>query len=166
MRTVNYTPTAVSTWSRNLEDDSVPEHWYAGCTQEPKIGDTKLRSFHLTFLKRRYQCNNVRAKFMSTSDLCSFCKMEKETCCHLYCSCLRVQQAIQKLGQFLEEYLELNIEGYDKYSVLFSNFRSPVPLLFPFSSNDFCLTRRLQHLGRTKASFCSCLNSWLFCAIT
>ena len=65
---------------------------------------TKLRSFQYRLLQRGLVTNTSLCKWgIKPSELCSFCKQEKETLSHLFYYCTKVQDIWARITLFLKQ---------------------------------------------------------------
>ena len=89
-----------------------------------------VKDFHLLFINRAFQLNNVVSKYRSlVSPECSFCHKEPETYEHLFYECTLVRKLWRKVKRFYQEFVD------DSYLIL-SPFKC---LLSLFKSRLLCL---------------------------
>ena len=84
-----------------------------------------LQDFHLLFVNRAFQLNNVVAKYRpSVSPECTFCHDELETYEHLFYECKLVKALWRKIKRFYQEFVDDSYLILSPFNCLLSLFES------------------------------------------
>ena len=69
----------------------------------------KIREVHFKILHNVYPTNSQISSFVDISDLCVFCKVEKETLFHLFYHCNQDKPLWQSLGLYLSHFVKCDL---------------------------------------------------------
>ena len=116
-----YPSNKIALWTHDLENSSIAEQWERICQKLSVIHQPSLQDFACSFLLRGYLTNVITSRFMQVLDVCTFCKMEAETWCHLFWHCPKVKLLWTRVIAFCSDYIDDEVT-YDIQNCLLSNF--------------------------------------------
>ena len=100
-------------WNRLLNFNISLDEWHNICVRPFKIThDTKLQWFQYRITNNIIATNSFLYKIkIKNEDLCTFCKSNVETICHLFCQCIYVKSFWKKVERLLTDNNRICVEN-------------------------------------------------------
>ena len=110
-------------WSEETgyDKNDLIEEWESVCLLYKLPKNPLIQDFHLLFINRAFQLNNIIAKYRDVSIKCTLCGLVPETYVHLFYDCTLVKPIWIQLQDFLKRNLD-DSELFTKKNCLLSTF--------------------------------------------
>ena len=156
-------PTAIGSWSKELTNPLSEADWCNLCKKVSVVKDTRLRSFHLTFINRGYYLNSTLAKFTDVAPDCPFCGHSPDSYLHLYWYCRYTADLIDSLRVFCEHFLDVEGSTITRDTFIFSTFNSPLLVTISMLCKKFVLGCLIRKSRPNFTAFINSLKKYIKC---